>query len=574
MISHVGAAITKVLQALLINRQILYGVNSMTPAANLWAVYRWEGAQKLRLKNFFALALLLNGVAGARAVEITRTAEFGDHTYYLASQSPADSGLSWTDGNNFARGVGGDLVTINSSVEQAWIIDTFRPTRNAEFFLWTGLNDTQSEGSFAWSSGEDSAYRNFGPNEPNDFGGGEDYVYLRNFADYKWNDFSDQVIENGPYAFSALVEVPAIRRGVTTYDSFEGDAYTTQVWQGEHVSILTPVNDASQYESRVLLQMAVGLDRGFEYYETMTGRRPVAWDPTTHNGRLTISAVESTCGAACGYLGFNGIEIQNVFFQSFHDGVSGSDQFAQFPFYELGRNFWFYGDQLTTPGSDPMSATTGYAVAMGFLALDSAGVEGGPFREWTYGENKEVIAGLIDTYSADNNLSFFEAFTQGVDFSENQLGGPDLFASLLFKLVEDYGPGFISNVWQEVDRRPTAITDQDAIDNFFLAASYAAATDLGARFVDDWRWPVSPSALAEANLLGLEGDYNDNGAVDGADFLLWQRNRSIGELADWQNNFGTTASPLSASYSVPEPTALLLLFIAALIPFGWRKEFS
>ena len=299
-------------------------------------------------------------------------------------------------------------------------------------------------------------------------------------------------------------ETPADETEIITYTSFDGDTYTTQVWQGEHVSILVPVEDLSNYDSSVLQQITAGLDRGYEYYVEMTGRRPAFLEATTHNGRLTIAAVESTCGAACGYLGFNGIEILKSFFQSFHDGVKDNGQFAQFPFYELGRNFWFYGDQLTAPGSDPMSAVTGYAVAMGFFSLDSAGVSGGPFREWTYEENKQVIAGLIDTYAADENLTFKEAFTDGIDFSGNQLGGPDIFASLLFRLSEDYGPEFIRNLWREVDKRPSAATDQEAIDNFFLAASYAASTDLSERFVNDWRWPVSQSALAEAALIGPE----------------------------------------------------------------------
>jgi hypothetical protein len=34
------------------------------------------------------------------------------------------------------------------------------------------------------------------------------------------------------------------------------------------------------------------------------------------------------------------------------------------------------------------------------------------------------------------------------------------------------------------------------------------------------------------------GDFDQDGDVDGRDFLLWQRNPSVGSLADWQNNYG------------------------------------
>jgi hypothetical protein len=55
----------------------------------------------------------------------------------------------------------------------------------------------------------------------------------------------------------------------------------------------------------------------------------------------------------------------------------------------------------------------------------------------------------------------------------------------------------------------------------------------------------------------LQGDFDQDGDVDGADFLTWQRNPSIGDLTIWQANYGSP-SPASA-VSVPEPAAFALL---------------
>ena len=44
---------------------------------------------------------------------------------------------------------------------------------------------------------------------------------------------------------------------------------------------------------------------------------------------------------------------------------------------------------------------------------------------------------------------------------------------------------------------------------------------------------------------------------DGHDFLLWQRNPSVGNLADWQTHYGDGA--MAAIVAVPEPAALVLL---------------
>jgi hypothetical protein len=49
----------------------------------------------------------------------------------------------------------------------------------------------------------------------------------------------------------------------------------------------------------------------------------------------------------------------------------------------------------------------------------------------------------------------------------------------------------------------------------------------------------------------LPGDFDSDGDVDGRDFLTWQRNPSVGNLVDWQNNYGTGS--LVASIAVPEP---------------------
>lgn len=97
---------------------------------------------------------------------------------------------------------------------------------------------------------------------------------------------------------------------------------------------------------------------------------------------------------------------------------------------------------------------------------------------------------------------------------------------------------------------------------------YAALADLG------WQVP--------SRLLGLHGDANQDGRVDGRDFLLWQQGfGSNGSLiADmngdwlvddfdlwmWRNNYGVTIAPgaMAASIQVPEPSVIALGFIATL----------
>lgn len=62
------------------------------------------------------------------------------------------------------------------------------------------------------------------------------------------------------------------------------------------------------------------------------------------------------------------------------------------------------------------------------------------------------------------------------------------------------------------------------------------------------------------------GDFDLDGDVDGADFLEWQRSDGTpAGLTAWQNNYGA-ASPLAASSAtVPEPSGVALVILAAAI---------
>ena len=59
--------------------------------------------------------------------------------------------------------------------------------------------------------------------------------------------------------------------------------------------------------------------------------------------------------------------------------------------------------------------------------------------------------------------------------------------------------------------------------------------------------------------VGQPGDFDADSDVDGQDFLIWQRNPSVGNLADWQAHYGTTPPLTTVSLSVPEPSSMALV---------------
>ena len=80
------------------------------------------------------------------------------------------------------------------------------------------------------------------------------------------------------------------------------------------------------------------------------------------------------------------------------------------------------------------------------------------------------------------------------------------------------------------------------------------------------------------------GDFDEDGDVDGQDFLFWQRDPTVGDLAaDWEAHYGdsggggdevtvvTAVTPAVASVQgVPEPTAMALIVLGSLACLGSR----
>ncbi|MBI1369816.1 MAG: hypothetical protein GC162_14315 [Planctomycetes bacterium] len=285
------------------------------------------------------------------------------------------------------------------------------------------------------------------------------------------------------------------------YTTFQRDKLTLHAWVGEHVAVLTPTADL---DAATMTKMVRGLDRVYAFYRTSTGRDPKAIKTKMIDGRTTVAVVAKTCGAGCGNVGATGIEMMPEYFQELYTGLKKRDQWDQVICYEFGRNFWFAGPQLEYQGDDnPRSVQTGYAVFMRFMSMQSAGLDGGPFRGKSFDEFKQTVEGLVDLYEKDASLTW--ANTLRVDkapANPMDLNGTDLFAGFCFRLRRMYGDDFVGKLWQEAAKRPKAKTSQDALDNFVIAASIAAHADLSSLFADRWRWPLSDAARKLAHDAG------------------------------------------------------------------------
>lgn len=83
-------------------------------------------------------------------------------------------------------------------------------------------------------------------------------------------------------------------------------------------------------------------------------------------------------------------------------------------------------------------------------------------------------------------------------------------------------------------------------------------------------------ALSFTSIDPPDADFDNDGDVDGNDFLVWQRGGSPngvtpGDLAAWQTNYGGPTPNVALATSVPEPASLALLF-GALLCVGVRRS--
>ena len=88
----------------------------------------------------------------------------------------------------------------------------------------------------------------------------------------------------------------------------------------------------------------------------------------------------------------------------------------------------------------------------------------------------------------------------------------------------------------------------------------------------DWQLQQTPNSLSLAviDVAGLAGDFNNDGHVDGRDFLLWQRDPTVGNLADWRANYGVSSLTVG-SIAVPEPASAILIFCFSVCVFRAKR---
>jgi hypothetical protein len=100
----------------------------------------------------------------------------------------------------------------------------------------------------------------------------------------------------------------------------------------------------------------------------------------------------------------------------------------------------------------------------------------------------------------------------------------------------------------------------------------------------DWDLAYNPNSIVLSVVsTGLPGDYNGNGVVDAADYVVWRKTDGSQAGYDlWRTNFGravaaggspasSTAGPAVATHAVPEP-ACIFMVLSAMLAWVCRRR--
>jgi T5SS/PEP-CTERM-associated repeat protein len=199
----------------------------------------------------------------------------------------------------------------------------------------------------------------------------------------------------------------------------------------------------------------------------------------------------------------------------------------------------------------------GEVTSFGEIDLNNADIVGGVTLR--SGASLSADGSTVASLLQDAGASMEVELRSAIDFDNLTVLGN---ASLNGRLAVTLSGGFAPTLGSQFQiMLANAVTSPFQVEDFLAAP---LASGLG------WDVLYGSNSVTLSVSAALPGDFDFDGDVDGRDFLVWQRNPSIGDLADWQGNYGTGMLTANST-AVPEPGCLIIVFaVLAVIPARLR----
>jgi hypothetical protein len=268
------------------------------------------------------------------------------------------------------------------------------------------------------------------------------------------------------------------RPEVVEYTTFRKQTIKVRPYLGRNIVLML---DPERSTDPVVVQRIVAaIDRAWDWYRVHIGRSPQPYN--LFQGKATIAEnAQDPAAYARGYTGFTGIEV----------GLSSMnrllleanlDRYNQAVFYELGRNFWLFKDQLgqMAPTANGGTFTTGFAHVHRFYSMEASGLVGAPWDDKLDfdGFRHSILVEMLERYLADASLNWENTLAANKAPANPYGWTADHLAGAMFhRLRRDHGYAGARRFWQFMGRAPKAETARDAATRFVQVAHAATGED-------------------------------------------------------------------------------------------------
>ena len=249
------------------------------------------------------------------------------------------------------------------------------------------------------------------------------------------------------------------------YTTFFGDVLELYEWKSTKLKFHTQ----KQYDPNIINDILINYEKAIEFYNNATQETNIL------NKTYEIYTVNRTCGAGCGQLGGNKIEILNIFFDRVYNSYSIGGVLDHIIVYELGRNFWTYGNKFVN-----IEIATPFAIYMRTKFFVSNNIKTTHMNGVDYYVFEDNLRNIIMEYYESENYNFEKNILSGQTITKNNItfSSSDILASFLLMIDSKYDIDLHNKIWKLTDNLTNSNNLQDSIDNLYILLSLATQENL------------------------------------------------------------------------------------------------
>lgn len=257
------------------------------------------------------------------------------------------------------------------------------------------------------------------------------------------------------FFFGILIIFLGCGEGRLKYKSFEGNSFTLNSLNSKEVLMLYPHGFYNRDSLNLMLDI---YDKAYFIAVEIVSQIPLH-SSIQSTDKLPLAIIPKSCGPGCGRLGQKGIEIEKHSFDLiYNEFVLNRNQDHLF-FYELGRNFWFFGEKSNNIEWEAIH--TGFAVFFRDMLINELKVSVAPINQipyLEYLEQKQILWNKFKMECHDNGFHTWEEIQQTkIRYYRNS---PIFWSSIWWDIYKNKGRQGATFTFKELNRRKITNTSK------------------------------------------------------------------------------------------------------------------